>query len=147
MGRGEVLIYIVTIVMIVATNLLKGVLVGLGLSLIKLLYAFSHLEVEKKESADNRVDLHLKGSATLIRLPRLAAELEALKPGSQVHVHIGELDYIDHACLDLLSNWDRQHVATGGSLTIEWDELSKKYHQRRASNVKAARQAAKAGAA
>ena len=140
-GRGEVVIYFVTIIMIVATNLLEGVLVGLGLSLIKLLYAFSHLDVGKDENAaENRVDLHLKGSATLIRLPKLAAELEALKPGAQVHVHIGELDYIDHACLDLLSNWDKQHAASGGSLTIEWDELSKKYHQRRSSSIKAARQ-------
>ena len=81
----------------------------------------------------------LKGSATLIRLPKLAATLEELKPGAQVHVHINDLDYIDHACLDLLTNWDRQHNATGGSLTIEWDELSRKYHQRRASNMKAAR--------
>ena len=141
-GRGEVVIYFVTIIMIVTTNLLEGVLVGLGLSLIKLLYAFSHLDVRKVENgADNRVDLYLKGSATLIRLPKLAAELEKLKPGANVHVHIEELDYIDHACLDLLSNWDRQHAATGGSLTIEWDELSNKYHQRRSSNMKAARQA------
>ncbi|WP_072369870.1 SulP family inorganic anion transporter [Hyphomicrobium sp. NDB2Meth4] len=140
-GRGEVVIYFVTIAMIVATNLLEGVLVGLGLSLIKLLYAFSHLEVGRDENAaENRVDLHLKGSATLIRLPKLAAVLETLKPGTQVHVHIGELDYIDHACLDLLSNWDRQHAASGGSLTIEWDELSKKYHQRRSSSIRAARQ-------
>lgn len=146
-GRGEVLIYLVTIVMIVATNLLEGVLIGLGLSLIKLLYAFSHLDVRKEgNGSENRVDLYLKGSATLIRLPKLAAELEALKPGAQVHVHINELDYIDHACLDLLSNWDRQHVATGGSLTIEWDELSKKYHQRRVSSIKAARQAQAAAA-
>ncbi len=34
-------IYVVTIVTIVATNLLTGVLVGLGLSLLKLLYVFS----------------------------------------------------------------------------------------------------------
>jgi MFS superfamily sulfate permease-like transporter len=144
-GRGEVLIYVVTIVTIVLTNLLEGVLLGLGLSLIKLLYAFSHLDVRKEERPEeNRVDLFLKGSATLIRLPKLAATLEALKPGAQVHVHVNDLDYIDHACLDLLTNWDRQHNATGGSLTIEWDELSRKYHQRRSSNMKAARLAAKA---
>ena len=146
-GRGEVVIYFVTIIMIVATNLLEGVLVGLGLSLIKLLYAFSHLEVRKEENgADNRVDLYLKGSATLIRLPKLAAELEKLKPGANVHVHIEDLDYIDHACLDLLSNWEKQYAATGGSLTIEWDALSNKYHQRRVSSMKAARQAAAAAA-
>ncbi len=102
-GKGEVFIYFVTIIMIVATNLLEGVLVGLGLSLIKLLYAFSHLDVRKEENAAaNSVDLYLKGSATLIRLPKLAAELEKLKPGAERHVHIGDLDYIDHACLDLL---------------------------------------------
>lgn len=136
-GKGEVIIYAVTVVTIVTTNLLAGVLVGLGLSLIKLLHAFSHLEVHKEENgAQNRVDLFLKGSATLIRLPMLAAALEELKPTSHVHVHIGELDYIDHACIDLLTHWDRQHGTTGGSLTIEWDELSRKYHQRRGSNLK-----------
>jgi MFS superfamily sulfate permease-like transporter len=140
-GKTEVLIYAVTVVMIVATNLLEGVLIGLGLSLIKLLYVFSHLDVRKEETG-NRVDLHLKGAATLIRLPALASVLESLKPGAEVHVHVGELEYIDHACLDLLTNWDRQHIATGGSLTIEWDELSRKYHQRRTANIKAARQAA-----
>ncbi len=144
-GKSEVFIYAITVAMIVATNLLEGVLVGLGLSLIKLLYAFSHLDVRKVESPDqNRIDLFLKGSATLIRLPTLASQLEGLTPGAQVHVHVNDLDYIDHACLDLLTNWDRQHVATGGSLTIEWDELSRKYHQRRSGSVKAARQAAKA---
>jgi MFS superfamily sulfate permease-like transporter len=145
-GKSEVFIYVATVVTIVATNLLGGVLLGLGLSLLKLLYAFSHLDVRKEEKAgENRVDLFLTGSATLIRLPKLAAVLEQLKPGAQVHVHVKDLDYIDHACLDLLTNWDRQHLATGGSLTIEWDELSRKYHQRRSgANFGAARQAAKA---
>jgi hypothetical protein len=61
-----------------------------------------------------------------------------LKPSSHVHVHINELDYMDHACIDLLTNWDRQHATTGGSLTIEWDELSRKYHQRRGPKARAA---------
>jgi ABC-type transporter Mla MlaB component len=86
----------------------------------------------------------LKGAATLIRLPLLATELETLKPNTHVHVHIDDLDYIDHACIDLLTNWDRQHRATGGSLEIEWEGLSKKYHQRSAAGVRAARRAAKA---
>lgn len=146
-GKGEVFIYFVTVVVIVATNLLEGVLVGLGLSLIKLLYAFSHLDVRmEREGTNKRVDVHLNGSATLIRLPKLAAALEQLEPGLDVHVHIGDLDYIDHACLDLLGNWDRQYAGTGGSITIEWDELSSKYHARRPSRIKAAREAAKVGA-
>ena len=143
-GKSEVLIYVVTIVMIVATNLLAGVLTGLGLSIIKLLYAFSHLDVRQEEDLEkNRVDLYLTGAATLIRLPKLAGILEQLRPNTHVHVHIDELDYIDHACIDLLTNWDTQHQATGGSLEIQWEGLSQKYHQRQAAGGKAA-QASKA---
>jgi MFS superfamily sulfate permease-like transporter len=144
-GWGEVVIYAATIVVIVLTDLLTGVLTGLGMSLAKLLYSFSHLEVVKKEqSAANRVDLYLKGAATLIRLPQLAAELETLKPNTHIHVHIDDLDYIDHACIDLLTNWDKQHRATGGSLEIEWEGLANKYQSRTSAGVKAAREAAKA---
>jgi MFS superfamily sulfate permease-like transporter len=146
-GKSEVFIYAVTVVTIVATNLLTGVLVGLGLSLLKLLYVFSHLVVRKEATPENnRVDLYLSGAATLVRLLLLAAELEMLKPSSHVHVHINELDYMDHACIDLLTNWDRQHATTGGSLTIEWDELSRKYHQRRGPKARAAHAASRVSA-
>jgi ABC-type transporter Mla MlaB component len=83
-----------------------------------------------EEPNSNRVDLHLKGAATLIRLPMLASELEGLKPNTHVHIHIDDLDYIDHACIDLLTNWDRQHKASGGSLEIEWEGLTQKYQNR-----------------
>ena len=104
---------------------------GLVLSLGKLLYAFSHLDVNKEEDvAKNRIDLHFDGSATLVRLPILARALEDLQPGSNVHVHLADLDYIDHACLDLLTNWEKQHKATGGTLTMDWAKLEGKYHHR-----------------
>jgi len=132
-GKSEVAIYLITIVVIVASNLLEGVLIGLGLSILKLLQAFSHLEIRWDEDlVRNRVQLHLKGAATLIRLPKLAAALEEIRPGAEVHIHFENLDYIDHACLDLLSSWEKQHEVTGGTLVIEWEELSTKYHQRRA---------------
>lgn len=141
-GRGEVIIYFVTIATIVLTDLLKGVLLGLALSLVKLLYAFSHLEIRKEENpAGDAVDLHLKGSATLIRLPTLASELETLRPGAHVRVFIDDLDYIDHACIDLLTNWDRQHRSMGGSLEIEWEGLTNRYKARGSAAAKAAKEA------
>lgn len=131
-GKSEVAIYVVTIVMVVATNLLEGVLIGLGLSILKLLQAFSHLEIRWDEDiVRNRVELHLKGAATLIRLPQLAAALEEVRPGAEVRIHFEHLDYIDHACIDLLGSWERQHEVTGGTLEIEWEELASKFHQRR----------------
>ena len=138
-GKSEVAIYAVTIAVIVGTDLLKGVVLGLLLSLFKLLYVFSQLEIEcEDEAANNCMHLRLSGSATLIRLPMLASALEQVRPGVEVHVHFEDLDYIDHACLDLLSNWEKQHEATNGNLVIEWDELSRKFHQRRSGAQKAA---------
>jgi len=137
-GKSEVAIYIATVVVIVATDLLKGVVLGLLLSLFKLLYVFSQLDIEHEEdTANNCTHLRLSGSATLIRLPMLAAALEQVQRGSEVHVHFENLDYIDHACLDLLSSWEKQHEASNGKLVIEWDELSWKFHQRRTGAQKA----------
>lgn len=130
-GRGEVAIYAVTIATIVLTDLLKGVMLGLVLSLVKLLYAFSHLEIRREDNAElGTIDLHLEGTATLVRLPVLASALEELPAKSKVRVLIENLDYIDHACIDLLNNWDRQHRATGGALEIHWDGLKNRYQKR-----------------
>ncbi len=126
-GRGEVLIYSATVVTIVAVDLLTGVVLGIALSLAKLLYSVSHLKLELVDTGGSRIDLRLSGSATVIRLPKLAAELEKVPAGAELHVHFENLDYIDHACLDLLMNWKRTHQATGGQLFVDWEELEARF--------------------
>lgn len=128
-GRSELAIYVATITMIVVADLLTGVLVGVVLSAIKLLYRFSHLEVSLENDPDRgRTILHLHGAATFIRLPKLAAALEAVRPNTELHVQFDQLDYIDHACFDLLVNWQRQHETTGGHLIIDWESLHARFH-------------------
>ncbi len=130
-GRAEVGIYVITIVTIVSTNLLTGIMVGLLLSLIKLLYVFSHLEVKViKTLEDKALEVHLLGSATIIGLPKLAAVLEGLALKQSVKIEFDDLAYIDHACIDLLSGWQRQYIAAGGAVEVHWDNLHNKYHQR-----------------
>ena len=62
----------------------------------------------------------------------LAAELEKVPSGAQLHVDLDGLQYIDHACLDLIMNWGKQHEATGGQLVINWETLHGRF--RRESN-------------
>jgi MFS superfamily sulfate permease-like transporter len=129
-GRGEVAIYFFTLVMIVVSNLLTGVLVGVALSVAKLLYTFSHLEIRVEDDfGHNRTVMRLRGAATFIRLPKLAAALEGIRPSTELHVHLERLDYVDHACLDLLMNWEKQHEATGGRLVVDWDFLTARFHR------------------
>lgn len=123
-GWSEVAIYAVTVIVIVVEDLLVGVLVGLALAAAKLFFIFSRLRVrlETTPGADKAV-LHLDGAATFVRLPLLAAELENAPRGVELHVEFERLSLIDHACLQLLMNWAKQHRASGGKLVIDWESL------------------------
>jgi MFS superfamily sulfate permease-like transporter len=101
------------------------VLVGIGLSALKLLYRFSHLDVDVAEPLGGVTTvMRLRGSATFIRLPKLASALDRVPPATELHVHFERLDYIDHACLDLFMSWQKRHEATGGKLVIDWEQLT-----------------------
>ena len=128
-GWSEVGIYLATLVTIVASDLLTGVVVGIGLSAAKLLYNFAHLEADMKSfPKENRVNMSLRGAATFLRLPLLAATLERVPGNAELHVDLEQLHYIDHACFDLLMNWAKQHEATGGSLVIDWNSLHAQFN-------------------
>ncbi|MEL7497453.1 MAG: SulP family inorganic anion transporter [Planctomycetota bacterium] len=122
MSRTEVAIYVITTLVIVCEDLLVGVLVGIVLSAAKLLYQFSHLELQIVEDGDKQ-RLEMEGAATFLRLPHLAAKLEKVPDSAELHVDFRHLSYIDHACLDLLMNWAKQHEGTGGKLVIDWSSL------------------------
>jgi MFS superfamily sulfate permease-like transporter len=127
-GRSEVVIYLATIAGIVVLGLLWGVLIGFGLAVLKLLDTFSRLSIRTEEKTDPpRTVLCLEGAATFIRLPRLAAALEAVPPSTELHVHLEKLSYIDHACMELLIHWEKQHEATGGSLVMDWESLTARF--------------------
>lgn len=141
-GRGEVAIYAVTVVTIVVADLLTGVMLGIGLAAARLLYTFSHLKARLRlQPEQNSAVLKLEGAATFLRLPRLASKLEQVPPNVELHVDIEQLDYVDHACLDLLMTWAKQHEATGGKLAIDWDSLHAHFTRepRRKSVLKSSR--------
>lgn len=135
-GKAEVVIYLATLVTIVVWDLLSGVIVGVFLSGIRLLYNFSHLDAELQiHSGQKRVHLDLAGAATFVSLPKLASALEQVPKGTHLSIQFQHLDYIDHACLDLLMSWAKQHESSGGELSIDWDGMHAKFRQRKAKGV------------
>lgn len=125
-GRAQLAIYVATVGVIVVVDLLTGLAVGAALSLAHLAWRASRLEVERAE-VDGRTEVTLRGSATFMSLPLLSDALDALDPTAHVHVHLHDLDLIDHACLDLLGDWERQREAVGGTLHLEWEVLEGRY--------------------
>ena len=118
-GKWEIAIWATTVVMIVTTNLLIGVVAGFMLALYRLLYDFSHLDVAIKNEG-NRYDVMLEGAATFMSLPKIAAALESIPDGSEVHVHLDNMSYVDHACIELIEDWHERHP---GEVILETDRL------------------------
>jgi MFS superfamily sulfate permease-like transporter len=133
-NRVEAAIFLITMVVIVVDDLLTGVVTGIVLSAVKLLARFSQLEVEIGDDAaaeGPHTLIKLSGAATFLRLPKLASQLEKVPAGADLHVDVTDMEYIDRACMELLQNWSRQHAATGGRLTIDWDLLNDRFQTRR----------------
>jgi MFS superfamily sulfate permease-like transporter len=78
-GKVPVLIYFASMIAIVSTDLLTGVLVGVGLSLMRLLYTVTHLEARITEEG-NATHVHLSGVGTFLAIPRIAQALDQVKP-------------------------------------------------------------------
>jgi MFS superfamily sulfate permease-like transporter len=127
-GRSEVAIYFATLSGIVLTDLLTGVVLGLALAAGKLLYTFSHLVVDIERS-EGRADIHLRGAATFLRLPKLAAAIESVPLKNEVHIHFEEVDYIDHACLELIANSQKLREKAGARFVFEYEELAQRLHR------------------
>lgn len=142
-GKGEVAIYAATLTTIVCADLLTGVLTGVALSAAKLLQRFSHLKTSLDVHSDNNTAvLKLVGAATFIRLPLLAEALEKVPDGSKLKVEFTQLTYIDHACLDLLASWAKQHEGSGGTLAVDWDSLHARFTDKQSETGQTLQEAA-----
>jgi MFS superfamily sulfate permease-like transporter len=146
-GLAPVAIYAITVITIVSTDLLTGIIVGIVCSVAKVLYALSHLEVRVlRDATRNRVDVELLGAATFIRLPKLVDALESIPTGVETHIHLDRLTYIDHAGMDAIANWEKQRNSRNSSrVVIERDELMTKYQERNRFGAVPAAAAAAAG--
>jgi Sulfate permease and related transporters (MFS superfamily) len=130
-GKVPLLIYAATLVGVVGEDLLTGVLIGLLLSVLKLLYKISQIDLRfELDHETRRADLYMEGAATFLNIPEISAILESIPPGTELHVHTQRLMYIDHSCLDLLTNWEKQHASNGSSLVAEWDDLMARYERK-----------------
>lgn len=125
-GKVEVLIYLATISVIVFDSLLEGVIVGLFLSVVSLLYKLSHVDITLEDEKEE-IFVRVKGSASFVCLPKLASTLDKIPVGRTVFVCLDEAGYVDHACMESLINWEKQYQKNGGTVFIEWDKIESRF--------------------
>ncbi|CAH0495767.1 SulP family inorganic anion transporter [Novosphingobium sp. CECT 9465] len=105
-GFLPALIWTATFVLVVTTDLLTGVLVGLALSVVEVLPHVRNLRFRVGEkSVGEAVGLELEGAATFLGLTRLTNALEQLPPSKAVHVNMDRVHMIDHTTAEMLNEW------------------------------------------
>ncbi len=127
-GWGEVVIFAATVILIVTTDLLVGVGIGLLLAFARAVWKVLRVNVRVVKEEGNRYQVYLTGAATFVSKPSLARELDKLPASAEVHLHCDALLVIDHACLDLLSNWAIRKEKSGGKVVVDWTDLTTRAH-------------------
>ncbi len=118
-GLLPVLIWAATLVMVVGTDLLTGVLVGIGLTVLELIPNVKRLRLKVFEAREG--DAHaisLDGAATFVTLPKLSATLDRVPNGAQVRLDVSKLDAVDHTTAELLRDWFQRRKAAGNPVEL-----------------------------
>lgn len=126
---GELAVYAATALGVVVLDLLQGVVAGVLLALVTVLFrvvrARVHAEPENtgfentglEDATGRRWRVTVAGSLTFLALPRLTRVLAEVPERARVTVHLG-VEYLDGPSSDAIHDWIRRHEATGGAVTI-----------------------------
>lgn len=130
LSRGEFLIYMITLVSILFTNLFEGIVIGFICAFLKSAFKVLKVDIDKYFiESENRIVVKLHGNITFLQLPTLIDAIEQLPKDKNIRLCTERLHYIDHACVDYLKSWEKERleIMKGYEVDIAWDEISKTY--------------------
>jgi MFS superfamily sulfate permease-like transporter len=128
-GWLPAVIWVATFTMVIATDLLTGVLVGIGLSLIEILPLLKKVRLDVNVRDDGPVrEIALDGTATFVTLPKLSRTLDTVPTDRPLRLNLKQLADIDHTTTELLVDW-LQRIRGGGTL-VELAGTPAKLHGR-----------------
>lgn len=116
--HGELTVYLVTLAGVVLVNLLVGVLIGLGLSLLMVLRRVVRSGVQVHRVLPGSWRVVVAGTVSFLSIPRLSRMLGQVPRGSHVVVEM-VAEFLDHAVRDHLAGWRQQHEASGGTVVVD----------------------------
>ncbi len=113
-GLLPALIWGATFVMVVATDLLTGVLVGMALTLLELVPNLKkmRLNIAQQDVGDEK-EIRLEGAATFVQLPKIAKVLDAVPNNGRVKLDTRGLTSLDHTVAEALSDWMKGKARVG----------------------------------
>ena len=107
-GKYQWVPFVVTVIAIVFTDLLTGVGIGLGVSILALLYGNyknSYFFHKEKHKEGETILIHLSEEVSFLNKASIKLTLEHLPPNSTVILDAYDAQYIDHDVLELIRDF------------------------------------------
>jgi MFS superfamily sulfate permease-like transporter len=123
-GALPAVIWAVTFITVVATDLLMGVLVGMALTLVELAPHMLRMGLKigrKDSSVSGPHEVNLEGTATFLQLPGLTKVLEAAPTQGELQLDARRLSFMDHTSAEAIKDWIRGRERAGGSVVVKAD--------------------------
>jgi carbonic anhydrase len=114
--HDELLVYVVTAVGVAVLGLAEGVLLGLILAVIRVLYRLARATVTATES-DGVWIVRIRGTLVFLGVASLVRTLRSIPAGATVRVEL-TVDHLDHAAYEAIEDWRRGHIARGGHVEL-----------------------------
>ncbi|NIH87876.1 SulP family inorganic anion transporter [Amycolatopsis granulosa] len=115
--HGDLPVYLVTLVGVVALDLLTGVLIGVAVAALTMLHRLLWARIHT-EGDGGQWRVVVEGALSALSIPRLTAVLSTVPRGAAVTLEL-VVDYLDHAAFDTLSDWQRSHEEAGGHVVVD----------------------------
>ena len=119
-GKYQFIPFIVTVVVIVRTDLLIGILVGLAVALLFILISNARRPMRRvidTKSLGNVTHVELGSQVSFLNRAAIEGVLEGVKPGTRLQIDATDSDYIDPDVLSLIRDF-RNSVATKRKILV-----------------------------
>ena len=126
LSKGEFIIYMITLVAILFTNLFEGILIGFGAALAKSVFKMLKVNIYVEEDSEKTI-VKLSGNIIFLQLPQLIDVFENLPSDKDIYVCAERLHFIDHACVDFIKDWQDAQGTKDYNVEVDWAKIRRTY--------------------
>lgn len=129
-GWDQTIIFFVTLVVTLTTDLIVGISVGILTTLVihfvrlqSIVKLFTilfrpNVVTYQEDDADNKFHVSVKGYINFLNYPRLKKALDVIPYDASINVDLSLTEFIDHTVLEHLSEFEENHIRRGGDFEI-----------------------------
>jgi carbonic anhydrase len=127
-GWDQLIIFVSTLVVTLVTDMIYGLVVGIGITLISHVFRLKSLtklftilfrpNVVSYEEEDDKFLVSVKGYSNFLNYPRLKNTLDVIPYDATIIVDLSLVEFVDHSVLEHLAEYEETHIRHGGSFEI-----------------------------